>query len=65
VPAVFVENIGSGDLAEILAEETGTDVVVVELVSDALGEPGSETGSYLDMLLYNATAIADALDGQD
>jgi zinc/manganese transport system substrate-binding protein len=65
VPAVFVENIDSGDLAEILAEETGTDVVVVELVSDALGEPGSETGTYLEMLLYNATAIADALDGQD
>jgi zinc/manganese transport system substrate-binding protein len=61
VPAIFVENIGSGGLAEILAEETGTDVVVVELVSDALGEPGSATGTYLDMLLFNATAIAGAL----
>jgi len=61
VPAIFVENIGGGGLAEILAQETGTDIVVVELVSDALGEAGSETGTYLDMLLYNATAIAGAL----
>ena len=63
VPAIFVENIGSAGLADILAEETGTDIEIVELTSDALGEPGSATGSYLDMLLYNATAIAGALDG--
>jgi zinc/manganese transport system substrate-binding protein len=61
VPAIFVENIGSFDLADILAAETGTEVEVVQLVSDALGEPGSETGTYLGMLDYNASAIADAL----
>jgi zinc/manganese transport system substrate-binding protein len=61
VPAIFVENIGSFDLADILAAETGTEVEVVQLVSDALGEPGSETGTYLGMLNYNASAIADAL----
>jgi zinc/manganese transport system substrate-binding protein len=61
VPAIFVENIGSLDLADILAAETGTEVDVVQLVSDALGEPGSETGTYLGMLIYNASAIADAL----
>jgi zinc/manganese transport system substrate-binding protein len=61
VPAIFVENIGSFDVADILAAETGTEVEVVQLVSDALGEPGSETGTYLGMLNYNASAIADAL----
>ena len=61
VRAIFVENIGSLGLADILAAETGTEVVVVQLVSDALGEPGSETGTYLGMLIYNASAIADAL----
>jgi zinc/manganese transport system substrate-binding protein len=61
VPAIFVENIGSVGLADILAEETGTDIEVVRLVSDALGEPGSETGTYLGMLIYNASAIANAL----
>ena len=63
VPAIFVENIGSEGLAEILAAETGTDIKIVQLTSDALGEPGSATGTYLDMLLYNATAIAGALTG--
>ena len=61
VPAIFVENIDSAGLADILAAETGTDIEVVQLVSDALGEPGSETGTYLEMLIYNASAIADAL----
>jgi zinc/manganese transport system substrate-binding protein len=61
VPAIFVENIGSLGLADILAAETGTEVEVVQLVSDALGEPGSETGTYLGMLIYNASAIAEAL----
>ena len=61
VPAIFVENIGSVGLADILAAETGTEVEVVQLVSDALGEPGSETGTYLGMLIYNASAIAEAL----
>ena len=61
VPAIFVENIASSGLAEILAEETGTSIEIVLLVSDALGEPGSPTGTYLDMLEYNAAAIADAL----
>lgn len=63
VPAIFVENIGSEGLAEILADETGMDIKIVQLTSDALGEPGSATGTYLDMLLYNATAIAGALTG--
>jgi zinc/manganese transport system substrate-binding protein len=61
VPAIFVENIASTGLAEILAEETGTSIEIVLLVSDALGEPGSPTGTYLGMLEYNAAAIADAL----
>lgn len=61
VPAIFVENISSPDLATTLAAETGREVKVVELVSDALGEPGSATGSYIDLILFNARAIAGAL----
>lgn len=61
VPAIFVENISSPDLATTLAAETGRDIKVVELVSDALGQPGSATGSYIDMILFNALAIAGAL----
>lgn len=61
VPAIFVENISSPDLATTLAAETGREIKVVELVSDALGEPGSATGSYIDLILFNARAIAGAL----
>ena len=61
VPAIFVENIDSAEYAETLAAEVGRPISIVTLISDALGEPGSETDTYLGMLLYNARAIADAL----
>ena len=61
VTAIFVENTDTGGLADILAEEIGTDIEIVSLVSDALSEPGTETGTYLGMMLHNATAIANAL----
>jgi zinc/manganese transport system substrate-binding protein len=61
VPAIFVENISSPDLASTLAAETGREIKVIELVSDALGEPGTATGSYVDLILFNARAIAGAL----
>jgi zinc/manganese transport system substrate-binding protein len=63
VPAIFVENIDNSGLAQVLADEAGRPIEVVQLVSDALGEPGSETGSYEGMLIYNARAIAGALVG--
>lgn len=61
VRAIFVENIGDPRLATTLAAEIGREIAVVHLVSDALGEPGSETGTYIDMILFNARAIATAL----
>jgi zinc/manganese transport system substrate-binding protein len=62
VPAIFVESIASPELALSLAEEAERPVRVVLLVSDALGEPGSDTETYAEMLLFNANAIADALE---
>lgn len=61
VPAIFVENIASDEYAKTLAAEVGRPVSIVRLISDALGEPGSETDSYLGLLRYNAKAIADGL----
>lgn len=61
VPAIFVENTASTALADSLAAEIGRPVAIVPLVSDALGESGSETGTYLDMIVFNARAIAEAL----
>lgn len=60
VPAVFAETSSPARLAETLASE-GTDVSVVELYSESLGEPGSDGATYLDMVRTNARRIAAAL----
>jgi zinc/manganese transport system substrate-binding protein len=61
VRAVFAENIQPEQLAEILAHEAGSDVQVVELYSDSLGDQGSEAATYHDMLRANARLITEAL----
>jgi zinc/manganese transport system substrate-binding protein len=61
VGAVFAENIQPEQLAEILAHEAGSDVQVVELYSDSLGDQGSEAATYPDMLRANARLISEAL----
>jgi zinc/manganese transport system substrate-binding protein len=60
VPAIFAETSAPARLADALAAE-GTDVEVVELYTESLGEPGSEAGTYLDMVRTNAERIAAAL----
>ncbi len=60
VPAVFAETSSPARVAEALAAE-GTDVEVVELYSEALGEAGSDGSTYLDMVRSNARRIAEAL----
>ena len=61
VPAIFAENTTSSDLADTLAAEVGQDVVVVELFSDSLGEPGSGAETYVEMMRTNAELIVQAL----
>lgn len=61
VPAVFTEESASRALAESLAREVGGGVAVVPLYSDALGGPGSDAATYLDLLRTNAARVADAL----
>lgn len=61
VPAIFAENTTSSDLADTLAAEVGQDVVVVELFSDSLGEPGSGAETYAEMMRTNAELIVQAL----
>ncbi|MGI9612178.1 MAG: metal ABC transporter solute-binding protein, Zn/Mn family [Acidimicrobiales bacterium] len=60
VPAIFSDTSSSSSLVDTLAAEVG-DVAVVELYTESLGEPGSEGGTYLDMVRTNATRISDAL----
>jgi len=59
VPAIFAEVSATPGLAEVVAKETGINVVT-QLYSDSLSS-GEPAGTYLDYLRYNALAIAEAL----
>ena len=61
VPAIFADTSSSSDLADVLAEETGQDIAVVELFSESLGEPGSGGETYLQLIRTNADRILGAL----
>lgn len=61
VPAVFADTSSSTELADVLAEETGEDIEVVELFSESLGEEGSGGETYLDLIRTNADRIVAAL----
>lgn len=59
VPVIFAETTAPTKLADALATETGRDVRVVELYTEALGEPGSGADTYPGMLVTNARRIAE------
>ena len=61
VRAIFGETSSSTDLAEAVAAELGEDVIVVELFTESLGEPGSGADSVPGMIRSNAELIAEAL----
>ncbi len=63
VRAIFVENTSSPELAESVADDVGPRLQIVDVASDSLGAPGSETGTYAELIRSNATAIAAALGG--
>jgi zinc/manganese transport system substrate-binding protein len=59
VPAIFTERLGTSTDAEALADRLGVEVV--ELYSDALGQPGTGAETYDGLLRTDASAIAAAL----
>ncbi|MCC6905710.1 MAG: zinc ABC transporter substrate-binding protein [Anaerolineae bacterium] len=61
VQAIFAENVSSAGILDVLAAETGTQVTVYSLYTDALSEPGNEADSYVRMMTINAGVIAAAL----
>lgn len=63
VPAIFAETSYSTALADSLTSEVGTDVEVVELYTESLGEPGSGADSYTGMIATDAERIVTALGG--
>ena len=60
VPAIFTEASASSQLAAIVAEETGIQVVTT-LYSDSLSDENGSAPTYLDFVRFNAQTIADAL----
>jgi zinc/manganese transport system substrate-binding protein len=61
VPAVFAEATQSTRLAEALADSVGSDVEVVELFTESLGEPDSGAETYVGLMRTDAELIAGAL----
>lgn len=60
VPAIFPENVSNEAVMERIASEANVDLAP-PLYTDALGEPDSEAGTYVQMLRYNSETISGAL----
>lgn len=61
INVIFAENTTSDRLAEALAVELGSNVRIVQLFSDALGETGSGAETYQGLMRTNADLVVDAL----
>jgi zinc/manganese transport system substrate-binding protein len=64
VKAVFSENTVSPRLIEAVATEVGRNIVVVELFTDSLGEPGSGADTYAGLITTDAALVANGLLGR-
>lgn len=60
VPAIFGENVSDPGVMEGIAAEAGVELAP-PLYTDALGEPGSEGGTYVRMVRYNVSTMTEAL----
>ncbi|MEN0645113.1 zinc ABC transporter substrate-binding protein [Alkalicoccobacillus gibsonii] len=67
IPSVFVESsVNKAAIQSVIegVKRTGHDISLGgELYSDAMGEEGTESGTYIGMYRYNVDTIYDALSG--
>jgi zinc/manganese transport system substrate-binding protein len=63
ITAIFSNTSSPTALADAVAAESGTDITVIPLYVESLGEPGSPAATYIDMMRANAQLIADGLRG--
>jgi zinc/manganese transport system substrate-binding protein len=61
VPAIFIESSEPQALAEVVAAEAGSAVVIVELFTGSLAEKGRPGDTLIGMLIVDAERIAAAL----
>jgi len=62
VPAIFAESTEPQALAEAVAAEAGSGIVVIELLTGSLAEKGRPGDTLIGMLLLDAERIAGALE---
>ena len=60
VPAIFADNVSDAGVMKGIAAEAGVELAP-PLYTDALGEPGSEGGTYVKMVRYNVSTMSEAL----
>lgn len=63
VRVIFAETSAPDVLAQVVADEVGEQITVVALHTESLGEPGSDSGTLIGMLLDNARRIVGAMAG--
>lgn len=63
ITAIFSNTSSPTALAQAVAAESGTDIKVIPLYVESLGEPGSPASTYIDMMRTNAQLIAKGLQG--
>ncbi|WP_104164446.1 zinc ABC transporter substrate-binding protein AztC [Cryobacterium sp. N22] len=61
VTTIFAESSQPDRLVQVLADEAGLEVAVVELFTESLSEPGAGADSYLTMMRTNTQRIATGL----
>lgn len=64
VPTIFPEVTANDETIAALAREAKVQVWETELIADGVGEPGSDTATYRQMIEHNTCAIALGLGGQ-
>ena len=61
VAAIFGDTATNSELLDVLASELDSDVAVIQLYVGSLGGPDSGAETYQEMMLVNATLIAQGL----
>lgn len=61
IPAIFVEISETGRLAQVIVGEVEHEVKIISLYSASLSAADGIAANYIDYMLFNAQAIADAL----
>ena len=64
VPTIFAESSQPDRLVQVLAEEAGIDISVVELFTESLSETGEGADTYLTMMRTNTERITTGLSAE-